>query len=57
MNKIKIKKKKLGKINTKGSMVKPRWKPEAKRVCFCSLDALKTYDYLWERENQVTLTQ
>jgi hypothetical protein len=26
----------LGKRNTKGSMVGPREKPEAKRVCFCS---------------------
>jgi hypothetical protein len=27
---------KLGKRNTKGSMMGPRWKPEAKGACFCS---------------------
>jgi hypothetical protein len=35
------KKKKLGKRNTKGSMVGPRWKPEDKRMYSCSLGALK----------------
>jgi hypothetical protein len=37
---------KLGKGNTKGSMVRPRWKLEAERACFCSSDAFKAYDNL-----------
>jgi hypothetical protein len=32
---------KLGKGNTKGSTVRPRWKLEAERVCFCYSDVLK----------------
>jgi hypothetical protein len=39
---------KLGKGNTKGGMVRPRWKSEAKRAYFCSSGAFKTYDNLWE---------
>jgi hypothetical protein len=34
---------KLGKRNTKRSIVGPRGKPEAERACFCSSGALKTY--------------
>jgi hypothetical protein len=48
---------KLGKRNTKGSMVGPRWKPEAKTACSCSSGAFKTYDNLWEGEDQVIFIQ
>jgi hypothetical protein len=43
----------LGKGNTKGSMVRPRWKPEAKsRERTCLAGAFKTYDNLWEGEKK-----
>jgi hypothetical protein len=44
---------KLGKENTKGIMVRPRWNLEVKRACFCFSGAFKTYANLWEGENQV----
>jgi hypothetical protein len=48
---------KLGKGNTKGSMLRPRWKTEVKRACFCSSGALKTYNNVWEVENKEIPTQ
>jgi hypothetical protein len=39
--------------NTKGSIVGPGWKLEAKRACFHSSGAFKIYRKLWEVENQV----
>jgi hypothetical protein len=44
---------KLGKGNTKGSIVGPRWNLEAERMCFPSPGAFKTYADLWEGKNQV----
>jgi hypothetical protein len=38
-------------------MVRPRWKLEAERKCFCSSDVFKTYDNLWEGENKGIPTQ
>jgi hypothetical protein len=46
-------KKKLGKGNTKGNMVGPRWNLEAERACFSSPGVFKTYTNLWEGRNQV----
>jgi hypothetical protein len=46
---------KLWKGNTKESMMRPRWKPEAK--CVCSSGAFKTYDNQWEGENKEFPTQ
>jgi hypothetical protein len=43
---------KLWKGNTKGSMVRPRWKLEAERVCFCSSGAFKTLNNLWKGESK-----
>jgi hypothetical protein len=48
---------KLGSGNTKGSMVRPGWKPEAKRACFCSSVAFKPHRNLREGENQVIPSQ
>jgi hypothetical protein len=33
-------------------MVRLRWKPEAKRVCFCLSGVSKTQDNLWEGEKK-----
>jgi hypothetical protein len=42
-----------GKQNSKGNMVEPRWKLEAKSPCFCFSGAFKTHHNLWEGEDQV----
>jgi hypothetical protein len=44
---------KLENGNTKGSRMGLRWMLEDERAYFCSLGAFKTYDNLWEGENQV----
>jgi hypothetical protein len=43
---------KLGKGNTKGSMVGPRWNLEVERACFSSPGTCKTYANLWEGKSQ-----
>jgi hypothetical protein len=34
-------------------MVRPRWKPEVGRACFCLSGTFKTYDNLWEGEKEI----
>jgi hypothetical protein len=48
---------KLGIRNAKGSVVGPRWKPEAERACFSLLGALKIYGNLLEGEKEEILSQ
>jgi hypothetical protein len=33
-------------------MVRPMWKLEVKKACFCSLGDFKSYNNLWEGENK-----